>query len=199
MALLATDPTTPTTLLEAVNNLLRAIGRTPVTSLATVDMDERAQDARELILGVNKEVQEQGWHFNSRYDYALEPNVQGNIVLPGNTVSFAPSGRSVHRDITMVGAMLYDKETNTDLFDGTVWANLILLFEYGDVPSPIRSYVFHLAGQRFVADRQPDSRTSRFAEAEVAKKLSVALQFDSDAHASTLVQSSPHFQRFGRR
>lgn len=196
----AIDHTTPATLLEAVNMLLRAIGRTPVVSLEAIDRDERSQDAYRLLIDVNKEVQESGWHFNTRYDYAMEPDAtSGEIVLPTNTVSFYPSGRSHHRDLTMVTGKLYDKEANTHVFTETVWANLTLLFEFDDVPPPVRTYVAHLAGQRFVADRQPDSRTSRFAEAEVAKKLASALQFDGDANDTSLPESSPHFKKFGRR
>ena len=61
---------TATTELEAVNVMLAAIGEAPINSLTgTLPVDARI--AQTTLNETNKDVQSEGWHFNTEIDVVL--------------------------------------------------------------------------------------------------------------------------------
>ena len=66
---------TLTTQLEAVNSMLGHIGEAPVDSIATPSsLPISASTALTILDEVSREVQSDGWHFNTEYDVTLSPD-----------------------------------------------------------------------------------------------------------------------------
>lgn len=192
-------PDVPTTLLEAVNTLLRAVGSTEVMSLDTADMDQRAQGALEVIREQTRVVQSQGWHFNEEEDFPLVPQSDGRIALPANTMKFHIAPRSSHLDVAQRGIYLYDRIKHTYVFDSPVYANFVQLLPFEDMPEPVRWYAISLAGRIFGVNSKPDSSTYRFTKEVETDALAKALEADQEARDTTLADSSPHFANMRRR
>jgi hypothetical protein len=57
----------PTTELEAVNTMLNTIGEAPVNTLVNMTSVD-ASSALSILNSVNREVQSQGWFFNTEYN-----------------------------------------------------------------------------------------------------------------------------------
>lgn len=97
--------------LVAVNQILPALGERPVTALndrhPTVALIEAAlQSELDSLL-----LEPQGWWFNT-YHTRLYPNAQGEIVLPGNTLSATnPKGNRLKG--TQRGDRWYNTETRS--------------------------------------------------------------------------------------
>ena len=95
---------TPTTELEAVNVMMSHIGESPVNTLE----DDNVVDATiaQTILGsVSREVQSQGWYFNTEIGYPIVKDSNNKFAVPANTaridaVNTATS--STHSDLDLV-------------------------------------------------------------------------------------------------
>lgn len=194
-----TTATIPSTLLEAVNTLLRAVGSTEVMSLTLADMDQRAQGALEVLSEQSRVIQMEGWHFNTEDDYPLTPGTDGRISLPTNLAKFAVSPKSASMDVTQRGLYLYDRRKHTSTFDKTIYANITMLFEFADIPPAIRWLITAQAGRIFGVNRKADTGTYRFTKEVETDARAMALVADTEARDTALPDTSPHFQNMKRR
>lgn len=190
--------TIPTTLLQAVNQMLKAIGRAEVMSLKPENMTEDAQSALSMVSDTSVEVQSRGWHFNEDEAFPIDPDTEGYINLPANAASVTINPKSFPMDVTWRGARLYDKAAHSFVFSKTVYVDLKLLFEFEELPQPIRWYVMALSGRKYGVGRLPESATFRFTTAVEEDALSRALQYDQDSRRAILPETSPHFASFRR-
>ena len=68
--------------LPAVNEILASVGQAPVTTLDQTNPDVAI--AYDTLLNVSREVQAEGWIFNTEEFYELTPNTDGEIVIANN-------------------------------------------------------------------------------------------------------------------
>ena len=139
---------TPTTELEAVNECLENIGQTPVSTIAG-DLGVDTQIALNFVRKVNRELQSQGWYWNTEKDYPLTPNGAGSILLPSNTLSVDTAGVNAHRDIVQRGGTLYDKDNRSYTFNGVVTVTLIIGLPIEELPETARRYISLRAARIF--------------------------------------------------
>ena len=139
---------TPTTELEAVNECLENIGQTPVSTIAG-DLGVDTQIALNFVRKVNRELQSQGWYWNTEKDYPLTPNGAGSILLPSNTLSVDTAGVNAHRDIVQRGGTLYDKDNRSYTFNGVVTVTLIIGLPFEELPETARRYISLRAARIF--------------------------------------------------
>jgi hypothetical protein len=142
---------TPTSELEAVNEMLSAIGETPVSSLETETFAD-AQIALTLLRNISRRVQKQGCHFNTEISFSIAPTVSGEILLPANTLAadeIKPQDNP-DRDLVIRGSRLYDRKDQTFNIGETVKLDLVLLLPFEDAPESFRDYVTIRACRVFV-------------------------------------------------
>ncbi|ENU5815582.1 hypothetical protein ACE34P_003178 [Vibrio fluvialis] len=153
----------PTSYLEAVNELLAAIGEAPVNSIGTGLSESRL--AQLTLDRVSRRVQKRGWWFNTE-TMKFTPNAQGEIVLPRNTLSIeTQSGRYTYRNYK-----LYDKGNNTFYFHTPVYITLILALDWDSLPETARNFITLKASQRF----QTETVGSAQANAELREEVQQA-------------------------
>jgi len=139
---------TPTTELEAVNECLENIGQTPVSTIAG-DLGVDAQIALNFVRKVNRELQSQGWYWNTEKDFILTPNGANNILLPSNTLSVDTAGTDATRDVIQRGSRLYDKDSQAYTFDGPITVTLVVGLPFEELPETARRYVSLRAARIF--------------------------------------------------
>ena len=66
----------------AVNEILAAVGQAPVTTLDQTNPDVAI--AYDTLLNVSREVQSEGWTFNTEEYYPMTPDNNGEIVIANN-------------------------------------------------------------------------------------------------------------------
>ncbi len=141
---------TPLTELEAVNIMLRSIGEAPVNSLTAGSVVD-VTVARNILRDTSYQVQEIGWHFNTELDYPLVPDVDGAITLAENIVRVDQDSNTDTGDYDLVqrGRTLYDRKNRTSTFETTVRAEVVLLFNFDELPPAARRYITLKAARVF--------------------------------------------------
>ncbi len=148
---------TLTTKLDAVNTMLGYVTEAPVNSIAnTTALPPSAALAKGVIDEVSREVQQDGWHFNTAQDYKLEANASNKFVLPDNVLQVDTVDTTY--DVVQRGTTLFDRKNYTDVFtEDELKVNITFLLEYEELPEQARRYIA-LKASRMFANRLVGSR-----------------------------------------
>jgi hypothetical protein len=165
---------TPTTELEAVNECLENIGQSPVSTIAG-DLGVDTQIALNFVRKVNRELQSNGWYWNTESNYELTPNGDGNILLPSNTLSVDTTGVDQYVDAIARGLRLYDRENHTYVFTKSLRVELTVGLPFEEIPETARRYIA-LRASRMFEDRIDGSSSQSDSEDEF--RAMAALQAD---------------------
>jgi len=140
---------TPTTELDAVNEMLGVIGEQPVSELEAVGNTDVAIAIRTL-RGVSREVQTAAWWFNTDDSYTFVLNTEGKAPLVNQILSIRPTGRGAAR-ITHRNGLLYDLSNATDVFEAGAapTAKVVWFYDYELLPETARRYIAIRAARIF--------------------------------------------------
>lgn len=155
---------TLTTKLETVNSMLGHIGETPVNSIADTNaLPVSAAMAVTIVDEVSREVQAEGWHFNTEDNVELTPDSQGNIAIPEDIIELDVSDKTI--DVVQRGLSLFDRRTNTTTFKDKITVSLIRLLDWDSLPEVARRYITLRASRvfqgRVVGSRELESLIAR--------------------------------------
>jgi hypothetical protein len=143
------DAITLITELEAVNEMLNAIGEGQVSSLDTGNAD--VQQCVRLLRDHSRKVQSRGWWFNTDHEYELTPNNDGHLVLPSNILRIDPVGVDRHeKPWVQRGLKLYNPEDHTFVFTESVKVDMVTGLAWDELPQTARAYITACAGLEFV-------------------------------------------------
>lgn len=196
---LDTTPTTPTTLLEAVNILLGAARVSEVDSLAQVNLNEDAAAAKSALDDVTREVLRTGWEQNTTRGFIIDPDVDGSITLPLDTASVKISRGYTGNRLVPRGGKLYDPKLRTYTIGKSVTVDLVQYLEFGDLTDAMKSYITALAARRFAIPRLPSPSNFKFTDEMVQGFLTALEQEDTNHDDRDISEISPHFAKFKRR
>lgn len=138
-----------TTELDAVNIMLGTIGESPINSLDAATGVVDAVTARSILAEVSVQVQEEGWHFNTDYEFDLTPDTNGYIYVPSNAIEVDTSPYSREYDVAIRGNKLYDRGNKTYVFSKPLKADLTILLEFNELPQAARHYITIRAARVF--------------------------------------------------
>ena len=177
-----------TTELECINIMLAAIGEAPVSSLTgTVPVDVRI--AQSTLTEVNKQVQAEGWSFNTEIDVTLTRNASNNIVL-GTDVLRVDAQTHDHPSIDPIqrGLKLYDRKNNTFIFDEDLKCTVVYFRSFDELPEQARSYMTIKAARIFVDRFVSDQSLRTYTEGDEIRARSVLMETDlSNADHNMLI------------
>lgn len=153
---------TPTSELEAINLMLRAIGESPVNSV-TGSGNVDADMAGETLRFTSRNLQKRGWHWNTLEGLTLlRTAVTNEITVPANTLKVDTSGNSKSRDAVLRGQRLFDRDNNTYSWDADLEVELVEFLAFEDLPETARSYIALSASRRFQQDRVGSETLAKF-------------------------------------
>ena len=177
-----------TTELECINIMLAAIGEAPVNSLTgTVPVDVRM--AQSTLTEVNKQVQSEGWSFNTEIDVTLTRDGSNNIPL-GTDVLRVDAQTHDHPSIDPIqrGLKLYDRKNNTFVFDEDIRCTVVYLRSFDELPEQARSYMTIKAARVFVDRLISDQSLRTYTQEDEIRARSVLMETDlSNADHNMLV------------
>ena len=140
-----------TTQLQAINQMLTGIGQAPVVSLDIANPE--IATALSILENVNREVQGEGWNFNTEVNYPFVPNNDGEIIVPDNVLQLSDNKTSNSQQYQTVlrNGKLYDKVFHTYEFQGNdpVLCDVVWLFPFEDLPQVFKDYVTQRAARVF--------------------------------------------------
>ena len=173
---------TRTSELEAVNTILSTIGESPLNTLSgSLPVDGTI--AKNVLSEVSREVQSQGWHFNTHYKVSLSRDTDNKIPLATNIVRIEIDPRQyskVSYDIVQRNNFLYNLAKNEDTFDTNFKdATAVYLLPFDEIPEQAKRYIT-IRSARIFHDRTLGANTiHKFSLEDEAKSLSILKQAES--------------------
>lgn len=173
---------TRTSELEAVNTILSTIGESPLNTL-TGSLPVDGTIAKNVLSEVSREVQSQGWHFNTHYKVTLARDTDNKIPLATNIVRVEIDPRQYSKisyDIVQRNNFLYNLAKNEETFD-TNFKNVtaVYLLPFDEIPEQAKRYIT-IRSARIFHDRTLGANTiHKFSQEDEAKSLSILKQAES--------------------
>ncbi len=165
----------PSSELDCVNVMLSGVGEAPVNSLET-DLTADVALARRILEETSKEIQLEGWQWNTEDNYPLTPDAAGRIRLH-------PSIIRVHfrepseRELIVRGRLVYDRGRRSFEFarDTSLLCTVTVLLPLEDMPESARRYAAVRAMRVFQERAVGSSELSRFHQADEARARAALL------------------------
>lgn len=137
---------TPSNKLDAVNEILSAVGSSPVNSLED-ELNVDVLNAVRILESVSKEIQSRGWDFNIEDSVALLPDDDTNLVpCPNNYLRFVSSGYKLIRR----SGYFFDILSQTNEFpEGLTLDTLVRGLDFEELPEVFRKFITCRAARIF--------------------------------------------------
>ena len=168
--------------LPAVNEILASVGQAPVTTLDQTNPDVAI--AYDTLLNVSREVQAEGWTFNTEEYYPMTPDADGEIPIPNNILQIDLHDEKDNQYETIRrSGKLYEKINHT--FDwttltgwDTVRCDIVWLFDWVDLPRPIQDYIVAKAATIVSTRIVGDPQIFRILQAKEMDNRAKALEYE---------------------
>lgn len=186
-----------TTKLDAVNTMLSAIGEAPVNSLSSGLVE--AEIAETILNTVDREVQSEGWHFNTEYKRSFAQDTNGEIPL-GNDVLRADAHLDANsKDLVQRGLRMYDRKNHTFAIKEAVKLDVVVQLDFEDMPEVAKRYVT-LKATRIFQDRVVGSNTLHdFQERDEQMALMQLKEFDARTDDNNIFDNYDVFKVIDRQ
>jgi hypothetical protein len=178
-----TKPTSMTEL-EAVNVLLTTIGESPVNTLTGNQVTD-VTIANQVITEVSREVQTQGWHFNTEDRVVLSRDVNNNIIIPADVARIdTPFFNTTIRE-----GKLFNLTDRTYVFSASIEATIVYFQDFTVLPDVVKKYISTRASRIF-SDRMLNSETiHKMVRRDEEKALTDMKAFESDTADFNMMDS----------
>lgn len=132
--------------------MLGVIGEAPVNSITATGtaIPVSVVTALNILNEVSRELQSEGWHFNTEHDYPLARDTANKINLPPNTLKIDTAvDRYTDIDVVQRGLTLYDRKNHTYVFNADLEVSLTLELDFELLPQQFRTYIITRASRKF--------------------------------------------------
>ena len=192
---------TRTTELEAVNTILSTIGEAPLNSL-TGSLPVDGTVAKNVLSEVAREVQSQGWHFNTHYKATLTRNTDNKIPVASNAVRVELDPNYVAKseyDIVQRDSFLYNLAKNTEIFDRDFNdVTIVYLLPFDEIPEQAKRYIT-IRSARIFHDRTLGANTiHKFSQEDEQQALSILKQAESSTGDYTIFDTPEQIYTISR-
>ncbi len=189
-------PLTPTTKLEAVNTMLFTIGESPVNTLEGGTVVD-AVTAEQTLDNVSREIQSDGWAFNTEKGFPLSRAAFAPLVfnVPENALTCDPSDKSAQ--IVVRAGKLYDLENHTFEFPDTtsIDCDIIWQLEFEDLPETARRYITIRAARIFQAGAVGSDTLNSFVDRDEYEARARFRKLNSRVRDKNLLNSNYSISR----
>ena len=182
---MATTTIDTDTALSAVNSILGSIGQSPVTVLSL--NDEGAFENPEIsfiyniLAEVNKDVQNEGWHFNREYHVKVSPDANKEITIPNTYLRYdLHNGHRKTKDVVRRNGKLYDLVNHTYEFDGDLSLDITHLFTFDNLPPVFQRYIISRASVRAATQLVSNPQLVQLLQAQEAQSRAACMEYECD-------------------
>ena len=165
--------------LDAVNQMLSSVGQAPVTTLDL--QNPEVAIVLTTLREVNKQVQSEGWMFNTERAYTLKPDsTTQEIEYPTNALQIDTNVEEHRADFDVVrrGKKLYDRLHHTKKFTKDLKVDITWLYEFDDVPAPIQNYIVARAARMAAIKTVGESQLAGLLQEQELMTRATAVEYD---------------------
>ena len=180
-----------TTELEAINIMLAAIAEAPINSLTgTLPVD--AVTAQSTLAEINKEVQSEGWSFNTEIDVTLTKDGSDHISLPANVLR-VDANIQQHPTIDPIqrGLKLYDRQNNKYEFDEDLICTVVYFRDFDEITEQASRYINIKAARVFVDRLVGDQGLRTYTELDEIRARTILTETDYANADHNLLRGDP--------
>jgi hypothetical protein len=174
-----------TTQPPAPNQMLVGIGQAPVVSLDIANPE--IATALSIIESVNREVQGEGWNFNTEINYPFTPDIDGTITVPEGILQISDNKNSNVQAYQTVlrGGRLYDKIAHSFIFPTAdpLLCDVVWLFAFADLPQVFQDYIAQRAARVFAGSVVGSKEMFQFNAQDETILRSNCLAYDTNTSA----------------
>jgi len=180
-----------TTELEAVNIMLAAIAEAPINSLTGL-LPVDAVTAQSTLTEFNKEVQSEGWSFNTETDVTLTRDGSNQISLPSNVLRV---DANIHQHPTIDpiqrGLKLYDRQNNKFEFDEDLICTVVYFRTFDEIPEQAKRYINIKAARVFVDRLVGDQGLRTYTKEDEIRARAILMETDLANADHNLLRGDP--------
>jgi|TARA_Y100000289_G_C3924351_1_gene152405 hypothetical protein len=129
--------------ISAVNQILTSCGQAPVTTLDQTNPDVAI--AFQTLNEVSREVQAEGWVFNTERELEFPVDNNNEVPIPPNVIQMDLSHTPSNNQYQVIrrNGKLYDKISHTDKFPDvdSFLCDVTYLFDWVDLPVPAKDFI----------------------------------------------------------
>jgi hypothetical protein len=171
--------------LDAVNSILMSVGESPVNTLEV--QSPEVAIAQKTLRQVCREVQAEGWSYNTENEYPINLDGNNQCIIPNNILQIDLNIHQHGKDFDVVrrtdnGIMkVYDKKGHTFTFTNCekLYFDIIWMIDFQDIPQPFKDYITCRAS-RIASNRMVNNTESaKLIEADEAALRALALQYET--------------------
>ena len=174
-----------TTQLQAINQMLTGIGQAPVVSLDIANPE--IATALSILDSVNREVQGEGWNFNTEINYQFTPDIDGTITIPENVLQISDNKNSNVQQYQTVlrNGKLYDKISHsfTTWNVSPVLCDVVWLFGFEDLAQVFQDYITQRATRVFAGSVVGSKEMFQFNQQDEGMLRANCIAYDTDTSA----------------
>ena len=174
--------------LDAVNSILMSVGESPVNTL-TVQSPEVAI-AQSTLRQVCREVQAEGWKFNTETEYPINLDSNNHCIIPNNVLQIDLNHFKHLNDFDVVkrsdnGVMkLYDLIEHRFNFENTsenkLYVDVIWMIDFEDVPQVFKDYITQRAARIATNRMVNDANAAELMATDESLARALALEYDTN-------------------
>ena len=165
--------------LDAVNQILSSVGQAPVTTLDL--QNPEVSIVLNTLREVNRQVQAEGWVFNTERNYELTPDTDTNqIEFPSNMLQI-DTNTTYHKDqydIVRRDTKLDDRLNHTYTFTDSIKADVVWYFDFTDLPPAIQAYITARAARMAAIKMVGDKELNSLLQEQEVMTRAAALEYD---------------------
>lgn len=176
---------TTMTELEAVNILLSTLGEAPVNSL-TGTLPVEVATAQSILNEVSRDVQTEGWDFNTEENVTLVRDLSNTIAVPLNCLKVDLTVEDGSVVIVQRGTSLYDKKNHTFTFTKNLRVDLVSFLPWSDITEPARRYICIKSARLFQARQLGSDTIHKFTREEELEALAKMKDADNETGDYTI-------------
>ena len=196
---MATSTIDTDTELSAVHSILGSIGQSPITELNFENPE--VSFIYNILTEVNKDVQNEGWHFNTEYHIKLTPeDTTKYITLPANTLRYDIHDGLVDKtkDVVVRNGRLYDLVYHTDEFDDDIYVDAVTLYPFADLPNPFQRYITYRSAVRAATQLVSNPNLAQALQVDENKARATCLEYECEMgdHSFLGVPHEGRYQSF---
>ena len=165
--------------LDAVNQILSSVGQAPVTTLDL--QNPEVSIVLNTLREVNRQVQAEGWIFNTEREYELTPDsVTNQIEYPSNMLQI-DTNTEYHKnkyDVVRRSGKLYDRLKHTYTFTAAIKADVVWYFDFTDVPPAIQAFITARAARMCATKMIGDRELNALLQEQEFNTRAAAIEYD---------------------
>jgi hypothetical protein len=123
----------------------RALTQNKVTTRVETQTNPDVAIALNTLREVSREVQSEGWSFNTEYDYKITPDSNNEIRIADDVLQMDLNQgypENIEKEAIYRGGKLYDKKKHSYEWTAeTVYVDIVWLFEWENIPAPIQAHI----------------------------------------------------------